>query len=57
MNGLEFGRARLEPIPPNTGSFEVVIEHRLLGFFALHDDFGLELGGKARIQPDVTPSP
>ena len=44
VNGLEFGRARLESIPPHTRSFEVVIEHRLLGFFALHDDFDLELG-------------
>jgi hypothetical protein len=43
VNGLEFGRARLEPFLRSTGSFEVVIEHRLLGFFALHDDFDLEL--------------
>jgi hypothetical protein len=44
VNGLEFGRARLEPIPRGTGTLAVVIEHRLLGFFALHDDFDLELG-------------
>jgi hypothetical protein len=43
VNGLEFGRARLVPMPPNSGSFEVVIEHRLLGLFALHDGFDLEL--------------
>ncbi len=43
VNGVELRRARLTPTPSNSAPYDVVIEHRLLGRFALHDEFVLEL--------------
>jgi hypothetical protein len=43
VNGVECRHARLAPILSNSATFDVVVEHRLLGRFALHDEFALEL--------------
>lgn len=43
VNGVEFRRARLTPTPSNPAAYDVVIDHRLLGRFALHDEFVVEL--------------
>jgi hypothetical protein len=43
VNGVELRRARLTPTPSNSAAYDVIIEHRLLGRFALHDEFVVEL--------------
>jgi len=41
-NELEFAEALLRPCKDDPADFQLVIEHRFLGSFALHDDFFLE---------------
>lgn len=41
-NELEFAEALLRPGKGDPADFQLVVEHRLLGSFALHEDFFLE---------------
>ncbi len=45
VNDLEFEEALLRPCGEDPADFQLVIEHRFLGSFALHDDFVLEVRG------------
>lgn len=42
VNELEFAEAQLRPCKGDPAEFQLVVEHRLLGSFALHEDFFLE---------------
>ena len=43
VNDLEFEQALLRPCIEDPADFQLVIEHRFLGTFALHEDFALEV--------------
>jgi hypothetical protein len=45
VNDLEFDEALLRPCGEDPANFQLVVEHRFLGSFALHDDFVLEVRG------------
>lgn len=42
VNELEFAEALMRPCKEDPADFQLVIEHRLLGSFALHEEFFLE---------------
>jgi hypothetical protein len=42
VNELEFEEALMQPCKKDPVDFQLVVEHRLLGSFALHEDFFLE---------------
>lgn len=42
VNELEFAEALMRPCKKDPTDFQLVVEHRLLGSFALHEDFFLE---------------
>lgn len=42
VNDLEFEEALMRPSKEDPADFQLVVEHRLLGSFALHEDFFLE---------------
>lgn len=45
VNDLEFAEALLRPRGEDPADVQLIIEHRFLGSFALHDDFVLEVRG------------
>jgi len=45
VNNLEFEEALLRPCGEDPADFQLVVEHRFLGAFALHDDFVLGMRG------------
>jgi hypothetical protein len=45
VNGLEFQQGLIKPCEDDPIDFQIFIEHKFLGSFALHEDFVLELRG------------
>jgi hypothetical protein len=45
VNGLEFQQGLIKPCEDDPLDFQIFIEHKFLGSFALHEDFVLELRG------------
>jgi len=46
VNDLEFRQGLMRPSEPDANDFQILIEDRFLGSFALHDDFDLQLRGR-----------
>ncbi|MGC2828986.1 MAG: hypothetical protein WB994_05060, partial [Candidatus Acidiferrum sp.] len=49
VNDLEFAEALLRPCKKEPTDFQLVVEHRFLGSFALHEEFLLERRGSGRV--------
>lgn len=45
VNDLEFQQWLMKPREKDPADFQIIIEHKFLGSFALHEDFVLELSG------------
>jgi hypothetical protein len=43
VNDLEFRQGLMRPSEPDATDFQILIEDKFLGSFALHDDFDLQL--------------
>ena len=49
VNDLEFEEALIRPCKEDPTDFQLVIEHRFLGSFALHEEFFLERCESGRV--------
>jgi hypothetical protein len=49
VNALEFEEALMRPCKEDPTDFQVVVEHRFLGAFALHEEFLLERRESGRL--------